>query len=260
MSTSGDELVPPIGDGNGYNTRERDLKFLAIDGDQIVAWRERDYPLGQSEITFTAFREKLAEALLKDGLSIAGCDVRLKGSAAEFYSGPHKPMPRSDKDLVRWFFLLRERTPEDWELQEIKNRLNEKWLTDGLGPSRRPFDVMFRLGIDQYPSDFDVQISSDELVERCKEILEDEAHGVEELTVANPHYGFVRHHLVAKAAPSLYQFGLYMSDCLDGRNVGIAVFPSSGPPEAPDEPISSHFQETDWRIDIREPNGEGPIS
>jgi hypothetical protein len=239
-----DELDPPVEDGGGYRLRERDLVFLTISTEQIVAWRRREYPLGTSTITYSAFKEQLRAALHRDGLSVDDCDVRLKGSAAEFFSGSHKPMPRTREEVVDWYYRLRDRTPEPWELKEITDRLDRRWLSDGTGPTRRPFDSMYRLGIDQYPSDLDVQLSSDELVARCVGILEREGQGLEALTVENPKYKFVQRYLVEKAAQNIYLFALRMTDRL-GRHVGISVFPSCGPSQIVDDPLSSHLSDSD---------------
>jgi hypothetical protein len=162
-------------------------------------------------------------------------------------------LPRTEPDIVSAYFELRERTPDPWELQEIVDRLDRRWLSDGHGPQRRPFDAMYRLNIAQYKSDFDLQLSSDELVERCERVLQLEGKGVEHLTVNDPKYNFVRHFLVEKTAPSLYLFGLRMTDRLEGRGVGIAVFASSGPEELPGDPLSSHFRETDWQVALNSP-------
>lgn len=246
---SSDELLPPIEDNSGYRVRERDLAFLSISDEQIASWRQREHPLGMSAITYPEFERQFVEALIADGLATRDCDVRLKGSAVEFFSGAHKELPRSEPDIIRTYLQHRGRTPEAWELGDIVDRLDRVWLSDGAGPRRRPFDSMYRLNIAQYPSDFDVQLSSDELVARCAEILAREGRGVEELTVQNSHYDFVERYLVQKAAPNLYLFGLRMTDAL-GRGVNIAVFPSSGPREVPNDPLSSHFHDTDWRLDL----------
>jgi len=243
-------VIPPLQDSSGYRIRKRDLEFLAISTEQLAGWRQRSYPLGMSSITYPAFKDCLRAALLRDGLSLADCDVRLKGSAAEFFSGPHKLLPRTKRELARSFFEARQRTPDPWELDEIVDRLDRQWLSDGVGPQRRPFDSMHRLGIAQYRSDLDVQLSSDELVERCVELLAREGQGIEELTVKNPKYDFVQPYLVEKVAPHLYLFERRMTDRLERRSVRVKVFPSSGPAVGTDA-LSSHFRASDWQIDLR---------
>jgi hypothetical protein len=172
ISVADTEAVTPlVQDGSGYCIRKRDLEFLAISTEQLADWSRRAYPLGMSPITYSAFKDALREALLCDGLSIADCDVRLKGSASEFFSGPHKLLPRTKRDVTECFFHARRRTPDPSELDEIIDRLERRWLSDGVGPRRRPFESMHRLGISQYRSDLDVQISSDELVARCTDLL-----------------------------------------------------------------------------------------
>jgi hypothetical protein len=243
-------VAPSVQDSSGYRIRKRDLEFLAISTEQLADWRRRAYPLGMSPITYSAFKASLREALLCDGLSLADCDVRLKGSAAEFFSGPHKLLPRTKRDVTECFFHSRRRTPDPSELEEIIDRLERRWLSDGVGPHRRPFDSMHRLGIAQYRSDLDVQLSSDELVERCTDLLAREGQGLEQLTVKNPQYDFVQPYLVDKAALHLGVFALRMTDRLDGRSVGVKVFPSSGPSAVPGA-LSSHLQDSDWKIDLQ---------
>ena len=103
--------------------------------------------------TYAEWRGDLRNALRKEGLDPETVDVRLAGSASEGFSGPHKPGWRASDDRIAG-------NPD------AQARLAE-WVGDD--PERlgsRPFDSGYRLGVDE-PSDYDVNISSDDLVARA---------------------------------------------------------------------------------------------
>lgn len=115
---------------------------------------------GRSRDAGPAHREGpgLRNALREEGVDPETVDVRLAGSASEGFSGPHKPGWRASDD----------RSAGDPDAQA---RLAE-WLGDD--PERlrsRPFDSGYRLGVDA-PSDYDVNISGDDLVARARETWE----------------------------------------------------------------------------------------
>ncbi len=244
-----DCLEPPLGDGSGYLIRMRDLRFLRIDEFGVTRWRSRTAPLGLSERQYKALRAELGRALFQDGIALERCDVRLKGSAAEFFSGHHKVLPRTRDDVIDEFRSLRKRLPAGWEVAEIEDRLSREWITDGDFPHRRPFDSMCRLGIDREPSDIDVQISCDEIVKRCQEELRALGQAPETARVIHEKYSFVRKDLVEAALPTLEVVRLRLTDSF-GRGVTVAVFPSEGPPDVSDVHglLSSHFRDEDWKM------------
>ena len=246
-----DHFEPAIDDGNGYRVRLRDLEFLNISEQEIHEWRGRRAPLGMSALQYDAFRRGLCEALAADGVAPGGCDVRLKGSSADFFSGYHKLMPKGRDEIIDLFRELRGRIPEVWEIQEIQRRLTSVWIDDGVYPSRRPFDSMHRLGVARAPSDYDIQLSSDAVVTRCDAILHDLGQSATGLRVRHPVYDFVRKDLVEYALPRLFLFVLRMADAL-GRHVSVAVFASSGPSDASASAglLSAHFRRTDWLVDL----------
>lgn len=252
-----DAIRPPVGDGSGYYVRQRDLRFLDIGAERIGCWQERTAPLGMSEIQYRAFVEQLCRALQEDGVCLSTCDVRLKGSSAEFFSGHHKHLPRTQNEVTDLFRELRDRYPEEWEVMEIMERLTKKWINDHAYPHRCPFDSIFRLGIAREPSDVDVQISDDGLVKRCEDLLTSRRQSPTNVRLRHSTYNFVRKDLIAYVCPSLYLFSLRMSDGL-GRHVSIAVFPSAGPPNTTTShgKMSAHLRSEDWRIEIEQLQSE----
>jgi hypothetical protein len=239
-------LEPRIDDGTGYAVRSRDLAFLGLTDDDVQRWQAKATPLGMSTIQYGRFKAALRRAVEADGLP-ADTDVRLKGSAAAFFSGHHKPMPNTREALARVFRDVRKRRPEHGEVDAIEARLREEWITDNCFPSRRPFDSMFRLAIDLEQSDYDLQISSDEAVERCRRYSVEELEPAEP-EIKHPKYDFVIKELVEQVFTKLYVFTLRFYAEL-GRNVTIAVFPSSGPPTKPG-PLSAHFRTDDWCLPV----------
>ena len=251
MSLAPDCLDPPIGDGSGYLVRDRDLRFLGMSNAGVALWRTQRVPLGMSEIQYDGFRNDLLDALQRDDVTVADCDVRIKGSAGEFFSGHHKRLPREAGEIFDVFRECRRRVPQQWELDEIDNRLNRLWITDGEFPRRRPFDSMSRLGISREPSDIDLQVSSDEIVDRCVATLPELGIHPTELRLKHPIYNFVRRDLIEYVVPHVYLFSLRTSDAL-GRHVSVAVFPAEGPPDVSERvgPLSAHLRESDWVVSL----------
>jgi hypothetical protein len=246
-SAVADQLEPEIADSSGYRVRQRDLEFLGLTRSEIEAWRSRTRPLGLSDIQYRALVVGLAAALKRDGISTDDCDVRLKGSASQLFSGAHKPMPITTDAIFDLFREEHERIPDAWELDEIAHRLHTSWIRDDKYPSRRPFDSMYRLSISRERSDIDLQLSSDILTKRCEDALVERGRSVTEARLKHPVYNFVKRDLVDDVLPNLYRFSLRMTDSI-GRHVGIAVFPSAGPPDvsATKPELSAHLTSDDW--------------
>lgn len=245
MSTATlDALEPPITDESGYRVRHVDVHFLHLSLADIEHWRSRKAPLGMTVSQFHYFIQTLGEALARDGINTV--DVRLKGSSAQFFAGPHKPMPRTRAEIVQVFRALRDRTPEPDELDEISTRFHDLW-DERSCPRQRPFDSLHRLRVDRYPSDYDLQISSDEIVARARAQCDDLNIPLAAFRVESETYDFVEKDLLEKTCPFLVKWAFLRSDIL-GRQVTLAVFPSEGPPNrvASHGSLSSHFRASDW--------------
>jgi hypothetical protein len=244
-----DQVVPKVTDLGGYSLRRRDLNFLLINAGELAAWRARQKPLGINQFQFNGLVADLKEALVADGIELDTVDIRLKGSSAEFFSGPHKRMPTDRNDIIDLFREMRGRTPSDWEIDDSEDRLCAQWITDGDWPSQRPFDSMHRLNVSREPSDIDLQISSDAVAGRCEAILRSLGQPVTDARFKHPVYNFLRKDLVEEALPRVYLFTRRVADAV-GRAVSVAAFPSDGPPDVsaafPD--LSAHHRPGDWII------------
>jgi hypothetical protein len=238
-----DDPADPIADVSGYELTELDLAFLRIGPAAVALWRERVSPLGMDDEHWDYFTRELRGALDLDG--IGQVDIRLQGSSASFFSGAHKLLPQSD-GIFDAFRLSRGRPPERIESDRIKRLLAATWPDAGPRPVQRPFDSMYWLGVDGHPSDYDIQISSDTIDQRARDLVA--AAGVDPLPhrIASESYGFVRKDLVERVCPHLHLWSLRMTEVLN-RTVAVAVFGSDGPPEV-EGPVSSHHRETDWMV------------
>lgn len=223
--------------------RDADLDFLSITQDSITAMIEHRIPLGMNAREFENFCQSLRAAAQRDG--VKDIDVRLQGSSARFFSGVHKKMSYDFKEVVQDFELERDRPPEELEVTQILERLGKLWPSPTNRPRRRPFDAYYNLGIARSRSDYDIQISSDSLVNRARQrtrILG------EEYETRHPTYKFIKKGIVFEIAPHLEFWRNRQSDILR-RNVTIAVFPGDGPERIDDNLLSSsHHRPTDWVV------------
>jgi hypothetical protein len=228
------QLLPA--DDSGYRIQPRDCEYLGILPEQVEAWANRDAPLGMTPTEFREFSDSVYNTLAREGFSAEDLDIRLQGSSARFFSGEHKSLP-FDSDLYD--------TPE--ALARV-----ESWFGDDENrPLRRPFDSMHRLGLDDEPSDYDIQISSDSMVDACRRRWEaDGSHG----DLMNQKYGFIDKRLFKSMFPALWQWATEWEG-RTGRPVVPALFASSGPPDTTSTGVSSHFRQSDWRI---YPEGSDP--
>jgi hypothetical protein len=178
---------------------------------------------------FKEFSRSLYDALAREGFTPEDLDVRLQGSSARFFSGEHKSL-----DLDTWIH----------DNPDAQARVDAWFGDDESRPLRRPFDSMYRLGLDPEPSDYDVQISSDAMADACRQRREADG-GQGELV--HPKYGFIDKDLVRATFPSLREWAAEWTT-RTGRRVVPALFASSGPPDTSSTGVSSHFRESDWRI------------
>jgi len=139
--------------------------------DHVEAWASREAPPGISRTEFREFSYSLYEAMSREGFGPKDLDVRLQGSSARFFSGEHKSLPTTAEIATDNQALDRMRT----------------WFGDDPNhPLRRPFDSMHLLGLEDEPSDYDIQLSSDSMANACRERWE--ANGPQgDLT--HPKYG-----------------------------------------------------------------------
>jgi hypothetical protein len=178
---------------------------------------------------FKVFSSSLYEALAREGVTPEDLDLRLQGSSARFFSGEHKSLPPYS---------------DFHDNPDAQARMDTWFGDDENRPLRRPFDSMYRLGLDPEPSDYDIQISSDAMVDACRQRWEaNGAHG----DLFHREYGFVSKRVFKDMFPTLWEWAREWS-ARTGRPVAPALFPSSGPPDTSSEKISSHFRESDWRI------------
>jgi hypothetical protein len=233
-------------DDGGYVVQPADLTYVRVDATDLDAMLDRVRPLGTSDASFQYLINSLRRALVASG--VTKCDVRLQGSASTFFSGLHKSIPWERDTIATLFEDLQDRVPHAFEVDRVVDDMNELWGTCEHPPRRRMFDLLHRLRIDPQPSDIDVQISSRELyaasVERLRALRAPES----ELRVKSENYGFIRKHIVKAVAPAIDYWADEQS-AIHHRRVAVAVFPAEGPPPCAGT-LSSHFRETDWKIEI----------
>ncbi|MQA81821.1 MAG: hypothetical protein GEV10_25675 [Streptosporangiales bacterium] len=178
------------------------------------------------------FKTSLRDALLADGIDPADVDVRLQGSAAHFFSGPHKQFPGPGHP--------------DW------NPTTEQAVRDWFGddparPKSRPFDSGKKLGVDPKLSDYDVQISSDKMLEVVQRRWEEKDFKGELLKEP---FGFANRDAVSQSFRKLNRWA-HRWRGKTGRDIAPALFGSSGPPHKGSD-ISAHFRPDDWIVDLVE--------
>lgn len=122
-----------------------------------------------------------------------------------------------------------------------------QWVGDE--PDRlgsRPFDSGYRLGVDE-PSDYDINLSSDAMVARARELREQRGRPDDLFSGA---HRYVNKEIAAEAFPGLDAWRLRWSDRLGpapgaGRDMSWAVFPSSGPKDVSANGFLVHFRDDD---------------
>jgi hypothetical protein len=238
-------VLPPIEDDSGYRVRMTDVDFVGVDPESLRLAAGRQCPLGMDRKTYNEFIRLLFRALDREGVDDA--EVRIQGSSVKFFSGGHKRMPFKRTEIGAAYLEARGHLPLNPHLDSFEAVLARQWPADEKRPLRRMFDSMHILGIDTQPSDYDVQISSDQLIDLIKEELSLLGLDPEELTLNHPTYNFIRKDLVDDLLLNLSTWTDKAISLVD-RQVSVALFPLSGPPECADPSLSSHHKADDWVV------------
>lgn len=248
----------PVGvdDGYGYVLRPVDMQFVGLTDDDLMAVGERTRPLGTTPGSFGHFLRGLSDALNK--CRVADFDVRLQGSAARVFSGPHKSLPSARDDVFALMRTLLKRVPHSFELDEVEQRMSTLWPPGTQRPRRPFFDLLYQLRVDGARSDIDIQLSSNDLLGRAEALAADRGVSLEALQVERAQYHFLTDDAVEEIAWELLHWADDMSTILR-RPVAVKIFGGDGPPDVRGEPgvvTSSHFQEDDW---VLTPLLPGPV-
>lgn len=248
--------IPLLMDDSGYQVRQSDLDRIGIRNDQLQAMLDWEHPLGMSKETYAGFVGSLFFALKSEGIDVA--DVRIQGSSVNFFSGLHKCMPYSREEVYalytksRTAVELKKHGVSKGELDRIQSVVQIEWPDKGERPKRWMFDLLYTLGITPDKSDYDVQISSDQMYSRLDEYFELLELRPGEMEVDDPAYKCVDSKYVIVAFRQLDLWTEQASDLL-GRDVELAVFRSAGPPVTSGRAgMSSRFSSTDW---VLQPGG-----
>ncbi|WP_156959894.1 hypothetical protein [Nocardia sp. BMG51109] len=224
------ELLPT--DDSGYHVKPRDAEFLGRTPQEVQWWHDRKAPLGMTPEGYSEFTDGLFNAVAQDGVEPKDVDARLQGSSAHFFSGEHKTFAPED----------------DVKKSPYAQQVLQEWFGDDTDrPQRRPFDSHYHLGLDPEPSDYDVQISSDVMVDRCRERWNEGGISGE---FFHSKYGFVNKTCFEETFGTVASWADTESDNR-GREVVPALFLSSGPPYKPPPEISAHHRDTDWMMQYR---------
>ncbi|MFF3208407.1 hypothetical protein [Streptomyces sp. NPDC002962] len=220
-------------DDSGYTIARRDLDFLRISPVQIKWMLTGEAPMGMTPDLYQQFGTEMLAAIQADGTEPSQVDLRLKGTGAGFFSGIHKTLPR-EEDLA--------------DNPVAAQRLLEWFGNDQHRPLRRPYDAMWRLGLEPEPSDFDLDINSTAIVRAAR------AHWRAHHTDRYPGdfmggHGYLDKQTVLGTLPSLANWASRWEAEL-GRPLSLGVFESAGPFDATrlGRALSSHFKDTDWII------------
>lgn len=220
------------------------IAFLDLTAQAIMDWRARRAPLGLKPSEYRAFCIELHRVIDREG--ITELDVRLKGSAAAFFSAPHKVFPETADRCVELAQKKKTgRTPA------AVRAAYERFMAGAADTLKRPpFDSMFKLGVASDRSDYDIQMSSGQIARRCRE-ARDAATADErarwELVRAG--FGFFEDIWFDLACPLVASWSDDWSGRL-GRTVTVKAFDHSGPLDKSSEIglLSSHFRDIDWML------------
>jgi hypothetical protein len=239
-------LIPA--DDSGYRLTAADLEFLRISKVAAEECSNRIAPLGMTREQYKFFVQSLLEAVWRE--NFRHVDIRLQGSSVKFYSGPHKEMPYSRMELNEAYMSEQKKSPSLYQVDSVFAELESIW-PPGNRPKRRPFDALYRIGIATEPSDYDVQISTDEAFKLIEQLVQRRGLNPEEVVVENPKYQFMRKEYSDGEFLYLQRWTAEWWKILD-RPVNIAIFDSSGPRKNIDEgdELSSHFKASDWIVHL----------
>ncbi len=229
---------PEVRDRSGYEFTDREYAFAEVTPDQVRDMLERRAPLGISPEQWATCVEDLHKALGEEDISDA--DVRLKGSAAQFCSyNPSKSFPQTEGDVRSAITDHHQDLPEDQRERRADDAVavyrGAGFATDDGKPAAPFFDSMHKLGVADDPSDYDLQVASDQLAERFRQA---EAANPE-IGWRSGHGGHYKHRLLEQVAPALYDWSDRWQDKL-GREVTIATFDSRGP--------AAGLRDSDWKL------------
>jgi hypothetical protein len=226
---------PALSDAGGYQLQQRDAVFIGVAIESLHAVIARAYPLGFSSAEdWQLCCDELRAALQADGLSDA--DVRLKGTAASFFShNPDKPFPQSGTDCRS----QAETNRLDGAAAETQWNGSPYAKVSAL-PNRCFWDCRQRLGIDSAPSDYDIQISSEALRETMGVLYPDGMYRGR--PVVSEHGGHFTHGVLLRTFGALATWSAEWQSRL-GRQVNLAGFSASGPSND-----ISRFSDDDWVI------------
>jgi hypothetical protein len=240
-------------DINGYAVTNRDLEFVHLDRPSLDRLEGRNAPLGMSPRQFDEFKRSLAYTLQLE--EIDTYDVRLQGSSANFFSSAAKRLPTTKATLLQARREAGHRgVPPIRELEIAERKVLLQWPDADQRPVRRPFDVLHVLRLDNQ-SDYDVQLSSDQAVERVTAVMLKELESLEGLTVRNKDYDFIADDIWIHVLTELRAWQEDRSKIL-GRNVAVKIFGTEGPKKI-DKPYSSHRSDSDWvLLNTEDPGGE----
>ncbi len=240
------QLAPPkIVDDSGVPLAVHHLEFIGCKAQALADWRARRAPMGMTPCEYREFRSDFFAAATNDNLP--ELDVRLKWSAAVLYSGRHKELPGSRAEILAAFQKLHGHVAQQEEKDDLFDRFRRFRAYQPL-PRRRPFDCMYNLNLDSEPSDFDIQLCSQEIEYRCVMLL-----AIPRLNGSRPmrnlKYGFLDDTLVALAAPNIARWANLWTVKLK-RTVAVKAFGASGPGNVTKDvgDLSSHFRAQDWMI------------
>ncbi|MFB7239380.1 hypothetical protein ACFCXK_31950 [Streptomyces sp. NPDC056269] len=189
--------------------------------------------MGMTPTLYQQFGTEMLEAFTRDGIDPSQVDIRLKGTGAGFFSGLHKTLPLQESLTDR---------------PEAARRMNE-WFGDSRErPVRRPYDAMWRLGLESEPSDFDLDINSTAIVRAAREHWKT-THPDRYPGDFMGGHGYLDKQALAGTLPALAAWSKKWEEEL-GRPISLGVFESSGPFDATvlGRALSSHFKENDWVI------------
>lgn len=246
--------LPVIKDDSDYCLTCRDFDFLRLSDQDVVNCSIGVAPLGMTPESYKEFVRSLAYHLWRESAPVS-VDVRIQGSSTHFFSGKHKRMPYRREDIAQEYMLAHsDYSPPPNKLRSLEEAVQNQWPDSEPRPQQRPFDSLYRLGIHVEPSDYDVQISCDALVQKIKDALVYLGLRPDVFEYKKKVYRFVRRELVREHLRYLAAWE-DKATVLTGRTVSIALFGSGGPPKVRasaknPNPMSSHFQDSDWIVPL----------